>query len=310
MNKHRSILFIFLICLSPARFSHAETIRADNLLLLDAARAGDRVVAVGERGAVLVSDDEGTSWVRAKTPVESTLTAVYFHDEKSGWAVGHDAVILRTSDRGETWEKVFSAQEKNAPLLDVFFLNAKQGYAVGAYDSFYVSEDGGGTWKAKKLFGDDMHKNAIAGGPDNRLVIAGEAGALYRSDDAGLTWKRLPSPYRGSYFGILRLPDNGLLIFGLRGKIYRSKDLGMTWSPVRAESQSSLLGGAAPGNGHVALVGHDGTALISKDNGKTFTSRKDNNSKALSSVLIRKDGGLMLFGEAGFRRLESEKTVK
>src|SRR5579862_192446 len=79
------------------------------LLLLDAARVGSRVVAVGDRGYIVVSDDDGASWKRAVAPAVPLLTAVDFVDAKNGWAVGHDTTILATHDGGDTWTRQFSA---------------------------------------------------------------------------------------------------------------------------------------------------------------------------------------------------------
>ena len=77
---------------------------ANEALLLGVTRAGKRLVAVGEYGDILLSDDEGQSWHQAKkVPTTVTLTAVDFVDDKTGWAVGHDTVILKTEDGGETW---------------------------------------------------------------------------------------------------------------------------------------------------------------------------------------------------------------
>ena len=74
-------------------------------LILDIASAGDRLVAVGEYGNILYSDDQGISWRQAQVPVQVTLTAVHFPTANKGWAVGHDAVILHSEDTGETWRK-------------------------------------------------------------------------------------------------------------------------------------------------------------------------------------------------------------
>ena len=80
------------------------------LLLTDGTRVGDRVVAVGDRGYIVYSDNNGASWQRAKTPPNTPLlTAVYFLDAKTGWAVGHDSMILTSTDRGESWTKSFTA---------------------------------------------------------------------------------------------------------------------------------------------------------------------------------------------------------
>ena len=55
-------------------------IKPDHIILLDIDKAGDRLVAVGERGFVLYSDDEGATWTARPTPVTRTLTGVAFKD--------------------------------------------------------------------------------------------------------------------------------------------------------------------------------------------------------------------------------------
>ena len=107
-------------------------------LLLDLAWAGGRMVAVGERGHVLLSDDDGRSWRQAQAvPSRTMLTAVAFADQRHGWAVGHDEIILHTADGGETWQRQHWAPQSQQPLLDVWFADAARGIAVGAYRAFF-----------------------------------------------------------------------------------------------------------------------------------------------------------------------------
>jgi photosystem II stability/assembly factor-like uncharacterized protein len=280
----------------------ATGLAVNSLLLLDGVRAGSRVIAAGERGYIFVSDDEGKSWRSAKTPTQSTLTALHFHDAKRGWAVGHDAVILRSADGGETWEQTHFAPDAQQPLLDVWFESETRGYAMGAYGSFYESRDGGKTWQAKKLLDGDMHLNAMAKAVDGKRFIAGEAGTLQRSQDGGQTWEVLDSPYKGSFFGILGLKGGGILAFGLRGKVVRSADSGQTWEPIETGSQASLMGGSVFEDGTVVLVGQDGTVLTSRDDGKTFSSQKSANAKSIAAAVASQPRELLLFGESGVLR--------
>src|SRR5262245_35272257 len=116
---------------------------ASSSLLLDLAAAGKRLVAVGERGHVLLSDDEGATWRQAKSvPTRTMLTAVYFADDEYGWAVGHDETILNTVDGGETWTRSHFAPEAQQPLLDLWFANRVSGIAVGAYGAYFTTNDG------------------------------------------------------------------------------------------------------------------------------------------------------------------------
>ena len=243
---------------------------APNSLLLDAVNLGHRLVAVGERGHILWSDDQGQAWQRARVPTQATLTAVYFHGDKLGWAVGHDAIILHSRDGGESWQAQYSDSDLEAPLLDVWFKDHEFGYAIGAYGLFLATTDGGRNWTRRSISDEDFHLNAIAASPAGRLYIAGEAGHVYRSDDGGETWTTLPSPYAGSFFGVLAPSPDRVLIYGLRGNLFRSDDGGRSWVPVDTGGQASLMGGAVLGDGRIVIVGLGGTILLSNDRGERF----------------------------------------
>lgn len=68
-----------------------------------AARAGDRMVAVGERGLIVVSDDRSATWRQVPSPVSVALTTVRFADALHGVAVGHGGTVLTTGDGGLNW---------------------------------------------------------------------------------------------------------------------------------------------------------------------------------------------------------------
>lgn len=313
-------------------------------LLLDAQVAGKRIVAVGERGHVLLSDDEGSTWRQAKVPTRATLTAVWFHDAKLGWAVGHDEVVIRTEDGGENWELRHSAPENLWPLLDVWFRDADYGIAVGAYGRFLESRDGGRSWaerpfepeppasgaaqpaaeSAAAAAGEEvdlgsltelssetsgLHLNAIVPIDGPSLLMVGEAGALYRSDDAGETWRQLASPYDGSFFGGLALTRDSLLAFGLRGNLWRSDDGGASWRELISGTLAILSDAIKLDYGTVIVVGNAGAVLVSRDGGETFTLLQQADRKGLQRI-VRAGTDFLVFGETGVRRLEIPQAAR
>jgi photosystem II stability/assembly factor-like uncharacterized protein len=296
-----------LVAIAPARADvlavtgPLSKMTMERLLLIDAARIGNRVVAVGDRGYIVYSDDNGASWKRAKTPPAPLLTGVFFIDQKTGWAVGHDGVIFATTDGGETWAQQFSAASEQKPLLDVLFINKSTGFAVGAYGSFYETTDAGKTWNARKIINDDKHLNRIVKIADDKLLIVGEAGTLLLSGDAGKTWAALMSPYKGSFFGALVSDNGALVIFGLRGKIFRSADSGKTWKLVDNASVATLMGGSRLPDGALVIAGNAGVVLVSRDNGQSFTRLDTQGSKAYSKALLGAPNAVLLLGEAGAR---------
>ena len=301
-------------------------------LLLDVARAGNRVVAVGERGHVLLSDDGGATWRQARdVPTRTMLTAVWFADAKHGWAVGHDELILGSVDGGESWTTLHHAPESQQPLLDLWFADASTGIAIGAYGSYFSTTDGGRSWIARKFeagplpvarprgspppapaeedeFAPDYHLNRIAAAGD-RLYIAAEAGQLYRSDDGGMSWVTLPSPYAGSFFGLLPLDGDALLAFGLRGNLFRSDDAGVSWRAVASGATAMLTDAVRVGASQLALVGLSGSVLISGDGGASWTLRQQADRKGLSAVIAGSDGTLLAVGEGGARRIALDGGV-
>ncbi|TBU90624.1 WD40/YVTN/BNR-like repeat-containing protein [Phytopseudomonas dryadis] len=285
--------------------------KAASSLLLDIASAGKRLVAVGDRGHILYSDDDGASWQQAKVPTRQMLTALFFLDEQHGWAVGHDAQILASSDGGLTWSKQFEDLQREAPLLDVWFEDLHNGYAVGAYGALLETRDGGATWEdfSDRLDNEDAyHLNAIAEVKDSGLFIVGEMGSMFRSTDAGQSWEPVQSPYQGSLFGVLATTEaHTLLVYGLRGHLFRSDDFGDTWQqvPLRTANGGTLEFGLANGtllaDGRIVVVGHGGSVLDSTDGGRSFSVSNRPDRISLAGVAADAQGRLILVGQGGVR---------
>ena len=303
------------------------------LLLTDVAREGARIIAVGDRGYIVYSDNDGESWQRAKTPPGlALLNSVYFSDANTVWAVGHDSVILKSTDQGKEWTQVYSSAKDQRPLMDVLFVDANHGFAVGAYGAFLETLDAGKTWTSRKAIpaaakakpakaarggrnagmdleddadkspDEDKHLNAIIKLGQGRLFIAGEAGTMLLSNDNGKSWERVVSPYKGSYFGATLANDGGVLALGLRGNVFRAADTGLkTWTPVATNTKASMMSATKLADGAIVMSGLSGTLLVSRDNGKTFAPIESGTIKPLAATVQGKGGALLVVGETGAR---------
>ena len=295
---------------------------ASHTLLIDAAVVGDRLVAVGSRGHIVYSDDQGKSWTQAEVPARQLLTAVYFVDDKHGWAVGHDSLILNTTDGGSTWAMQYRDPELDQPvdpdgpsllerpLMDVWFRDANTGFAIGAYGTFLRTDDGGNTWEDRTYDIDNpdgFHYNAMAEVKGAGLFIAGEMGTLYRSPDFGDTWETLTDlPYDGSWFGVSGTAQNNVvLVWGLRGNLFRSTDFGDSWQQIELKTprngplEATLLGGGLSAEGQVAVVGVGGVVLTSDNGGRSFDVMTRPDRVALASARVLSNGELLLVGQHG-----------
>lgn len=295
----------------PAAFVPRPAVRspfAERSMILDATRAGTRLVAVGERGVVLLSDDEGAHWRQAGTvPVDATLTAVSFADARQGWAVGHLGVILHSADGGETWsvQRIDSVEDR--PLFSVAFTDAHNGVAVGLWSLMLRTRDGGRTWEEAELppppgeTRADANLMSVFGDAQGRLFIAGERGLVLRSLDAGESWSYHPTGYRGTFWSGTALADGTLIVGGLRGSVYRSTDGAESWQRVETGSQSSVTDFVAL-DGRVFAVGLDGVSLDSRDGGASFELSRRADRLSLTAAVATTDGGVVRFSRAGLVR--------
>lgn len=289
-----------------------ESAKAQRALLTDVAHAGQRLVAVGERGHILYSEDQGQSWTQARVPSLNLLTSVYFPDEQHGWAVGHDAVILATTDGGKTWVEQFKdvEREEGAPFLDVWFKDAQHGLVIGAYGALLETTDGGAHWEdvSERLANDDgYHLNALTALNGGDLIVVGEMGVIFRSADSGLTWEKLESPYEGSLFGVQATAQpGGVVVYGLRGNVFHSEDAGSHFAASRVEMahgtfEVGLSGSTLAADGTLVLVGHAGAVLSSTDAGKSFSVTFRPDRLSLAAASSNSQGNLVLVGQGGVR---------
>lgn len=281
---------------------------ATSASLLAAARAGQRLVAVGERGTVLLSDDGGTRLRQARqVPVSAQLTGVDFANERRGWAVGHWGAILRTDDGGDTWALQRSDLQHDQPLLAIKALDAQRAVAVGLWSLVLVTQDGGQSWQQVSLASQagarqaDLNLYGLFSGPAGELYATAEQGKLLRSSDGGLGWQMLDTGYRGSLWTGLALRDGSLLVGGLRGTLLRSTNAGASWQPVHTGQTSSITGLAQAADGGVVASALDGLVLSSGD-GQRFTARRSADRLSFTGVLVDAQGQTVLISRAGVRR--------
>jgi photosystem II stability/assembly factor-like uncharacterized protein len=270
------------------------------------ALAGQRVVAVGQRGHILYSDDAGASWNQADVPVSSDLVATYFATPQAGWAVGHDGVVLHSADAGRTWTRQRDGRPDSAenPLLDVWFENATTGYAVGAFGVILRTTDAGAKWEVLADMADNpkkLHIYAVRG-IDGDIYMAGEQGLLLKRDGASGRFLALESPYKGTLFGLTG-NARAVVAYGLRGNVVRTADRGATWQGLNTGVPVGLAAAALDAKGRIVLASQTGHLLASSDDGASFAPVKQNRPIPAAAVLAM-PSGLIVAGPRGVQALE------
>lgn len=319
----------------PALDRPAQTVRSpERAVLLGAAMAGPRWVAVGERGIIVHSDDGGQRWQPSDVPVSVTLTAVRFADQQHGMAVGHGGTVLVSEDGGRRWERrldgrqiaellIKEAQARqdpaalkaaeqlkadgpDKPLLDILLFGPGRALVIGAYGLALATTDGGRTWTswADRLDNPKgLHLYAVRQ-RGARLVIAGEQGLAFKSEDTGLSFQRLASPYQGSFFA-LELPDeHEIVLAGLRGNVWRSLDGGHEWSALPTPMPASIVASQLGTDGSLLLANQAGHVLVRK--GDRFQLLQREPLAPLTGLAVGRDGALLALSIQGVMPLKAK----
>ncbi len=322
----------------PARTSALAARR----LVTGIARAGDALVAVGQRGHIVRSANSGWSWTQAAVPVSSDLTAVRFVDAEAGYATGHDGVVLGTRDGGRNWKRLLDGRTVNwlvlehmkkraaaaqateqdrkllgeaqrnleagpdKPFLDLCFANVNEGFVVGAYGLVMHTADGGRQWTPwfDRIDNPQLLNLYAICASGGALYVAGEAGLLLKLDREAGRFVALASPYKGSLFG-LTATSAGVLAWGMRGNAFLGTDGGAAWASITTDLSASIVGAAVASDGTVALADQSGGIVASKDGGRSFLQSRLRSQAPLAALAFA--GGnhaLVVGGPRGLATLE------
>ncbi len=312
---------------------------ATHAAVLDTTSAGERLVAVGERGVVLFSDDQGQSWQQAQVPSSVTLTAVSFADDNNGWAVGHYGLVLHSSDGGESWQvqldgsqaaqlvlaevekitagdksrkaksKLFSAKRlvsdgPDKPFLDVWFADSQNGLIVGAYGLVFQTRDGGNSWQPLISHIEnpgERHLYSIAADANN-IYLAGEEGLLFRAPRTSRASDPAFERLYSPYSGsffTISASDDELVVAGLRGNAFVSRDQGDSWNVLQLPSEASVVDSEMSNGGELMLINQAGQFLIASRNEVYATQIGVEPGLAPTAILSMSDGRVLLSGLQG-----------
>ena len=274
------------------------------------ALAGKRIVAVGQYGYILYSDDGGKSWTQADVPVSSDLTAVAFPTQDKGWAVGHDGVVLHSADGGVSWIKQLDGRIANTlmlkyytqnppqelqedalaldsfmfeierfvhdgpdqPFLDVFFEDENNGFIVGAFNLIFKTSDGGKNWVPwyHKVENPDRLHMYSIRLIDGDIFISGEQGLLLQFDRSTSRFSEIPNKPYEGTLFGIEGKPGVMVIFGMRGHLFRSEDKGNSWEKVDTGLEAGLTAAAVSEDGKIFVASQGGDLLVGEKNCTTF----------------------------------------
>ncbi len=317
-----TLLFLLALCTQATAAGVQYSMqfeKAATSLLLDIAAAGQRLVAVGERGHILYSEDGGDSWTQAVVPTTAMLTRVFFVDEQSGWAVGHDGNILYSRDGGVNWEL------QRDGLADQVRINEdRAGRAAQKVKQLRQSLSQAGDEDAQDLqealdeaewaLGNarEAMDSAIYAPPLMDVWFAtpdlgwasGAYGTLLRTSNGGRHWQdwahKLDNPDELHLNGVAGDANGNLFLASEWGTVFYSPNGGQTWEVGDTGYEGSFFGVLVnPGSGSIFAYGLRGTVYRSGDRGVSWEESASGVKASLLGATVTEDSTLVFVGQGG-----------
>ncbi len=251
--------------------------------------------ASGYDGKLIKSTDGGSTWKTLETNTTVPLYGIDFVNNNIGFVVGGKsscggtgcipigAVMLKTMDGGDSWEKVTLNLNDKIALKSIHFINDSIGFAIGI-SSILTTRDGGNSWEQKiiKNLGGTMQKIDFNGTQNGMIICNG--GKIISTMDGGNSWK-INSTISVSGSVSISLTEDNVAYASGNSKIFKSNNFGSSWieltdSPTDNFDVNFITQGFGFAIGRGSYSGGDwghnyGAIFYTTDGGKNWIGHKN-----------------------------------
>ena len=265
---------------------------------------------VSEGHGMWKSTDGGRSWKFIGLKDSRHIAKIVIHPKDNNIvyvaAIGHlfgpnkERGIFKTTDGGESWEKVLYANENagaadiamdptNPDILFASTWRVRRTHydfsSGGEGSALWKSTDAGETWinisKNKGLPKDTLGIICMAFAPSNPdkiyAMVESRTGGLFMSNDAGKTWEKRSSDanitQRFWYFSRIAVdPINENLVYACNVRFHKSTDGGKTFKMIRTPHADHHGIWIDPENGKRIIIAHDGGGGVSTNGGESWST--------------------------------------
>jgi uncharacterized repeat protein (TIGR01451 family)/CSLREA domain-containing protein len=214
-------------------------------------------------------------WVDQSPGGPDIYASVFFVDTNTGWAVGDNGTILKTTDGGGLWSPQTSGTSKD--LNSVFFVDANTGWTVGENGEIRNTMDGT-TWNSQDI-GGGKDLNSVFFVDANTGWTVGEVGIIVETTNGGTDWNSQNSGTSTTLESVCFADGNTGWTVGENGTILKTVNGGTTWSP-QTSGTSALLDSVDCLDANTAWVAGSGGTLLKTTNGGTSWSPKSTGTGA------------------------------
>lgn len=254
---------------------------------------------------LLKTTNGGNSWSSFDAEEGQIWLRMNWVNANTGYIFGDLNLILKTNDGGETWQQIPS--EFNDAVTVGFFIDENYGFVGGDRGRITKTEDGGQTWN-NTTAGLGSQQGLSFRTPELGISVAA-SGRIFRTKNAGLNMKRMPSGTNRFLSSVRWLDDNVILVCGDGGFILRSEDSGFTWDSIATPTTEFLNDLWAPDAQTAYACGASGTIIKSSDAGLTWEDQSVDTEEFLDGIhFLNANYGMTVGRNEIYRTLDGGAT--
>jgi photosystem II stability/assembly factor-like uncharacterized protein len=238
-------------------------------------------------------------------PTGSCIKDCFFSSSNTGYSVGFDGTVLKSTNAGVFWSQLSTGSNKT--YTSVFFVNNEKGYIITGderkpNDNYLLLTTNGGLNWSKIFTFTNQHLTKILFLNENTGFVVGvrywSGGRLYKTTNAGINWTQYtPDPTTNVINTIFFINNDTGYCAGDDGRILKTTNCGTNWISLRSGNEffTDII---FVNNDTGFVCARSGKILKTTNTGINWFSLNSNTTKDLYSLtFINSETGFVAGGE-------------
>lgn len=207
-------------------------------------------------------------WINPK-PQGNTLNDVFFTDTLTGYAVGLAGTLIKTTDGGNNWQRIYCGTWDN--LNTIYFTDAYTGFIAGEKGRILKTTDAGQHWDSL-ISNTNRDLYSIVFVNHSLGFAVGDSGTVLKTTNGGITWNTLNCGTTSKLLSVSFADENTGFVVGQNGTARKTTDGGASWQALTTGTTLVLNAVHMLDHNHLYICGKSGIFLKSVNGGNSFTT--------------------------------------